>query len=361
MQNIVNWFRRQINNPQVIILAVVLIIGFTLIVYAGKMMAPVIASVVIAYILEGGVKIFETIKIPRLGAVLIVLGLFFILCLALVFGILPLVSSQALQLASQVPSWIAEVQAALLQLPDRYPEILSEEQVRNFISATAQFLTELGQQIVVTWSASSVIGIITLVIYLILVPILVFFFLKDKVKLTKWVVNFLPDKDHGLTITVWQNVDRQMSNYIRGKFWEILIVGVVTYITFTIFGLQYAALLSMIVGLSVLIPFVGAAVVTIPVVVVAGVQWGISPEFAYLVIAYLVIQILDGNVLVPLIFSEVVDLHPVAIVVAVLVFGGLWGVWGVFFAIPLATLVQAVLMAWPRGPDQTDDGAEIQS
>ena len=88
--------------------------------------------------------------------------------------------------------------------------------------------------------------------------------------------------------------------------------------------------------------------VTIPVIVVAVVQWGISPEFAYLVAAYLVIQILDGNVLVPLLFSEVVNLHPVAIVAAVLVFGGLWGVWGVFFAIPLATLVQAVYISWPR-------------
>ncbi len=355
MQNLVNWFRRQLNDPQVIILAVVLIIGFTLIIYAGKMMAPVIASIVIAYILEGGVKIIEAIKVPRLGAVLIVLGLFLILCLALVFGILPLVSSQALQLASQIPSWVADVQAALLQLPELYPDVVSEAQVRTFISTTAQFVTELGQQIVVTWSASSVVGIITLVVYLILVPILVFFFLKDKVKLTRWVINFLPNKDHGLTITVWQNVDRQMSNYIRGKFWEILIVGGVTFTTFSIFELQYAALLSMIVGLSVLIPFVGAAVVTIPVVVVAGVQWGFSPEFAYLVTAYIVIQILDGNVLVPLIFSEVVDLHPVAIVVSVLVFGGLWGVWGVFFAIPLATLVHAVLISWPRVSEEAED------
>jgi len=60
-----------------------------------------------------------------------------------------------------------------------------------------------------------------------------------------------------------------------------------------------------------------------------------------------VIQMLDGNVLVPLLFSEAVDLHPVAIVIAVLFFGGLWGLWGVFFAIPLATLVNAILSAWP--------------
>ncbi len=354
MQNIVNWFRRQLNNPQVIILAGFLLIGFALVIFAGNILAPVIASVVIAYILEGAVRRCERIKVPRLGAVLIVLGVFLILCFALVFGILPLVSSQALQLASQIPSWVTDIQTALLQLPQRYPELLSEAQVRSFIGTTAQFVTQLGQEIVVTVSASSVQGIITLIIYVILVPILVFFFLKDKAKLMTWFVSFLPGKDHGLSMIVWQNVNRQMSNYIRGKFLEILIVGGVTYATFAFFGLQYAALLSVIVGLSVLIPFVGAAVVTIPVIVVAGVQWGISPEFAYLVLAYLVIQILDGNVLVPLIFSEVVDLHPVAIVVAVITFGGLWGVWGVFFAIPLATLVQAVLIAWPRDRDNLE-------
>jgi putative permease len=69
---------------------------------------------------------------------------------------------------------------------------------------------------------------------------------------------------------------------------------------------------------------------------------------------------LDGNVLVPLMFSEAVNLHPVAIIVAILVFGGLWGFWGVFFAIPLATLVQAVLNAWPRnvpGSSAEDDSS----
>lgn len=101
-------------------------------------------------------------------------------------------------------------------------------------------------------------------------------------------------------------------------------------------------------GFSVLIPYIGAAAVTVPVAMVALFQWGLTPEFTWLMVAYLVIQALDGNLLVPLLFSEAVNLHPVAIIVAVLVFGGLWGFWGVFFAIPLATLVKAVLNAWPK-------------
>jgi len=114
------------------------------------------------------------------------------------------------------------------------------------------------------------------------------------------------------------------------------------------YGVNYAMLLSVVVGLSGLVPYVGATVVTIPVLLVAYVQWKWGNEFVYLMTVFLIIQALDGYVLVPLLFSEVVNLHPVAIIVAILFFGGVWGFWGVFFAIPLATLVQAVMVAWPR-------------
>jgi putative permease len=110
------------------------------------------------------------------------------------------------------------------------------------------------------------------------------------------------------------------------------------------------------VGLSVIIPYIGAAVVTLPIALIAWFQWGWSSEFGWVLIVYGVLQALDGHLLVPLLFSEVVNLHPVAIIIAILVFGGLWGFWGVFFAIPLATLVQAVMQAWPRKGNEQDAG-----
>jgi putative permease len=197
------------------------------------------------------------------------------------------------------------------------------------------------------FSLSSITSVVTLVVYLVLLPLLVFFFLKDKQLILNWAGGYLP-KDRRLASSVWDEVDDQLSNYVRGKFWEILIVGMVSYITFEAMGLQYAMLLGALVGLSVIVPYIGAAVVTFPVAIIAFFQWGTGNEFIYLMVAYGIIQALDGNVLVPLLFSEAVNLHPIAIIVAVLVFGGIWGVWGVFFAIPLATLVKAVLTAWPR-------------
>jgi len=166
--------------------------------------------------------------------------------------------------------------------------------------------------------------------------------------MVRWWVSLLPTR-RSLIGRVWREMDEQFANYIRGKVLEIVIVGSVTYVAFAIMGIRYAALLAILVGLSVVIPYIGAAVVTVPVVLIAYFQWGVGSEFYYLVAVYFIIQALDGNVLVPLLFSEVVNLHPVVIILAVLVFGGLWGLWGVFFAIPLATLFKAVLTSWPKG------------
>jgi putative permease len=193
-------------------------------------------------------------------------------------------------------------------------------------------------------------SVVALIIYLVLVPLAVFFFLKDRRVLVNALASVLP-QERPLLNRVGAEMNAQLANYVRGKFVEIVFVSVVTYLTFIVLGLNYAALLALLVGISVLIPFIGAAVVTIPVALVAYLQWGWSPEFAYLISAYFIIQALDGNVLVPLLFSEAVDLHPLTIIVAVLAFGGLWGFWGVFFAIPLATLIKAVFNAWPRESD----------
>ncbi len=163
----------------------------------------------------------------------------------------------------------------------------------------------------------------------------------------RWARGYLP-RERALINRVADEMKRQIANYIRGKVIEIFICGGVTYIAFAALGLNYAALLAMLVGISVVVPYVGAVVVTVPVALIGLFQWGWGDQFIYLMIAHGIIQALDGNVLVPLLFSEAVNLHPVAIICAVLLFGGLWGFWGIFFAIPLATLFKAVLDAWPR-------------
>ncbi|MES9966843.1 MAG: AI-2E family transporter [Sedimenticola sp.] len=349
MRLLADWFKRYFSDPEVVFLALALVVGFAVVITMGDMLAPVLASVVIAYLLEGLVGMIERRGVVRLPAVMLVFIIFLLFVTLVIFGMLPQLSRQVTQLFQQIPAMLTEGQALLMRLPESYPELISAEQVAEIITIIRQEIAELGQ-VVLSLSLSSVVGLITILVYLILMPLLVFFFLKDKALILEWFVSFLP-KDRKFADTVWRDVDRQIANYVRGKFWEILIIWAASFVTFTILGLQYAMLLGVLVGLSVIIPYIGAAVVTFPVLLIAWFQWGWSADFIWLSAAYFIIQALDGNVLVPLLFSEVVNLHPVAIIVAILVFGGLWGFWGVFFAIPLATLVQAILTAWPtQGP-----------
>lgn len=356
MDSITSWFRRQVANPQIVFLTLALLGLLLLITYAGNMLAPVLASIVIAYLLEGITRHLQNLRVPRLISVVIVFTLFMLFLFLVMFALMPLLFNQTKELIQSIPAMLSQGQAGLLTLPERYPELFSEQQVNDLILSIRTGLTAFGQHIL-TLSLSSVTSIITVLIYMVLVPMLVFLFLKDKTKIQKWIQDLLP-KDRQLASQVWAEVDISIGHYIRGKFWEILIVWVVCSITFTVMGLKWAELLAVLVGLSVIIPYIGAAMVTIPVAMVAWFQWGWADSFMYVMIAYFIIQALDGNVLVPLLFSEVVNIHPIAIIVAILFFGGLWGFWGVFFAIPLATLVQAVISAWPisdrHSGEQTD-------
>lgn len=350
------WFKRLLTDQQAVALLVLLMASLAVVLLIGDMLTPVLAGLVIAYLLEGLVGFLEKHRLPRIVSVLIVFTCFMAFLLFVVLWLLPLLSRQLTQLIQELPNMLIKGQNLLMRLPEQYPNMVSEAQVTAFI---ANFRNEVGNlaQFFLSWSLASVLGFITLAIYLFLLPLLVFFFLKDKNRILAWLRNYLPH-DHTLSRQVWHEVDLQMGNYVRGKFWEIIIIWSATYVTFTLMELQFAMLLGLMVGLSVIIPYIGAVVVTVPVALVAFFQWGWSADFMYLMLAYGIIQALDGNILVPLLFSEVVDLHPIAIIVAVLVFGGIWGFWGVFFAIPLATVVQAVLKAWPR---RSHDGSALSA
>ena len=352
------WLDQIFFEEESIVLLLIIVGSLVVILTMGNVLAPFIISAVLAFLMQGLTAFMTARNVPQWVAVSIAfitfIGSFFLVLLV----VLPLVWKQMTNLFAELPHMLQEMQDLMLVLPQKYPAIFSEDLIQEWL---AMARTELGKfgQVVVSFSISKLPNVVGLLIYLVLVPILVFFFLKDREVLLSWVAGFLPSERPMLN-KIWHEMNDQVANYVRGKVVEILIVGVVSYACFMVLGLNYAALLGLLVGLSVVIPYIGAAAVTIPVAMIAFFQWGWSSEFYTLLIVYGVVQALDGNVLVPLLFSEAVNLHPVAIILAVLVFGGFWGLWGVFFAIPLATLIKAVLNAWPSrqssSPEVVGDG-----
>jgi putative permease len=341
-----SWLDHFFADEQALLLLVFLAAGLTTILMFGASLAPVITSMILAYLTLGLVQWLERFGVNHLPAVWGIYSLFIALLLTFVFIVLPLLWQQATDLLSNLPLMLEKLMDLFMLLPEQYPELVSANQIKQLADAA---MAEVGNsgQLLVSFSLASIGQSLTWLVFLVLVPILVFFFLKDGHMMVLWFTSFLPLKRNILS-HVWLEMDQQIANYVRGKVVEIAIVGSVTYVAFLWFGLNYAALLAVIVGMSVLIPYIGATLVTIPVALIGYVQWGVSTEFYTLIIVYGIIQALDGNVLVPLLFSEAVNLHPVAIIVAVLFFGSIWGLWGVFFAIPLATLIKAVMNAWPK-------------
>jgi putative permease len=344
------FFRERFSNPEAATLLIVIILGFLAILCFGKILAPILAGLVIAFLCEPVVLFLNRyLSLPRMVSVILVFLVFIGVVVVGVLGLLPMLGKQLSQITDALPSMIKSFNSYVLSLPDRYPDYIHQKMVDDFISGTpvnSEKYTEFGK-VFFSYSVSSITTILSAMVYVFLVPLAVLFFLKDKEKMLNWMRGYLPAKP-GLLLSVAESMKVQLGNYVRGKFIEVVIVAIGTYAIFWFFDLNYAILLATLVAISVIIPYVGMVLVTIPVVAVGLVQFGLSQEFFYMFLSYLIFQVLDGNILVPILFSEAVNLHPIAIIAAVLFFGGIWGFWGLFFAIPLATLVKTLIVAWSK-------------
>ncbi len=341
--------RRYFHDPQAGLLLLVVALGCLVVFFVGNILAPLLAAVVLAYLLDSLVRSLEKSGVGRLSAsVIIFIGFLAVSVLILVI-LLPLLSQQVSEFSRELPDRVSKIQDFLLELPERYPTLLSETQIQSLFQEIRAAITDLAPD-ALGFSIASISTLFAGGIYLILVPFMVLFLLKDKSLLIAWALRFFPARRILLT-QVWAEMEACLGGYVRGKIYEILIVCLASYLLFFFFGLAYASLLAVLVGLSVIIPYIGAIAVTIPVAGVALTQWGHEPQSYQLILAYTVLQLLDGYVLVPLLFSQIVKLHPVAVVVAILFFAQIGGVWGIVFAIPLATLIKVLIEFWPVQPE----------
>ena len=340
------------SNEETIIFSFALLIFFIVISFFGSVFTPFLISIIVAYLLVGMQKKIQSYNISEKISLVITFSIFIVTGAALVIWLVPLLYTQLQAFVLDVPNLINNFRDFISELPSKFPDLVSSDQITIFFQAVSEEISAIAQNIVKT-SISSIQSAITVLLYIILFPILVYFFLFDRKNIIDGCLKVIPGRRKMLT-SIWTEMDIQLSNYVRGKTIEIFIVGIAAAIIFSSLGLRYSALLSVLVGLSVIIPYVGAFLVTIPVVVVGLIQFGLGTQFTILISLYLLLQALDGNLLVPIIFSETVKLHPVIIILAVFIFGSMFGFWGVFFSIPIATFIKAVWNAWPSSlPDES--------
>lgn len=292
------WYRRKFNDPQTVVLLAILLIGFGIIYFFSNLLMPLLVAIVFAYLLEWPIKFLtQRLQFPRLLSVIVVLGGFISLSTFLFVVLLPNLWNQAVTFILDLPSMLNLLNTWIQALPEHYPELIDYTMLDSLMNGLKTKVLGFGESLL-TISVNSIISLVGLGIYAFLVPLMVFFLLKDKSQFVRAFVKILP-KNRRLASNVWSEMQQQIANYIRGKFLEIIIVGVVTYVMLAFFDLRYPLLLSVAVGISVLVPYIGAVLVTIPVALIALFQFGLSPEFYYLLLAFIISQLLDGNLVVP--------------------------------------------------------------
>ena len=338
--------KKVFSNEETLVFALLLTGSFLALFFLGNILTPFLISLIFTYLLIGMQSRMEQYGMNTLASLIFTYCFFLLVGVAMIVWLGPMVYQQLQSLILEIPKWVNSSMIFVQDIPQKYPDLISSDQITTFLQSLSGQVTSISQDFLKA-SIAGIQNTVTVAINLILLPILVFFFLFDREAIISGFLAILP-KDRDMLKNVWVEMDDQLSNYARGKAIEIVIVGVAAAIIFMFFGLQYIALLSVLVGFSVLIPFLGAFIITIPVVAIGLLQFGLTFDFWLLLGAYIILQILDGYLLVPILFSDAVKLHPVIIMLAVFVLGSMFGFWGVFFAIPIATLIKAIWNSWPE-------------
>ena len=341
-----DWYDANFTDPNQVSLALVLLFSILITYVLIETISPILVAIVLAYMLEGLVQnLMRTTNIVRNFSVILVFLIFLIISILTLFMLLPLLLDQLTLFVKSLPEIFNKSKEFILGLYDEN-EYIPKDYIENIFLGLQGETSKLGNSIF-AFSLASAGGLFAIIVYTILVPIMIFFMLFDKEAIYNWLSRFFPKK-LDLTQKAYTELNLKIGNYIRCKFIEIIIVWISSFILFIALGLNYSLLLSFLCGVSVIIPYVGMIAVTIPIILVSYFQWGIASEFWYVIVGHLIIQAIDGNVVVPILFSDAVNIHPFAILLSILFFGSIWGVWGVFFAIPLAVLISTILNVWPK-------------
>ena len=338
-------------------LVMTLTIGAIILFTFGAELFPVIVAMSGAYVCAGLAKwIHYRVNISYRLSRVIAFGIG-LLALGIVVPIVYFASKEAAELAAEIPSYIEKLRIWVANSNSYVDPELRAVLVDELSTASS---TIAG--IVAEWFGSQGLqllgNVLTLVLYVALIPILSLLFMIESASIKRYMLRVLPDTIP-LRHSIWRQTDQILLNYIQSKMLEIAMVSLITYIVFLILGLEFAIVLAFLSGISVLIPFIGALAVAVPVAGVALSQFGFSDQSILVLSSYLAIQLLDGYVLVPWLFAQTMRISPLVILLSVIIFGSLWGLWGAFFAVPLATFLGVLIEAWqssePVLDGQTDE------
>lgn len=332
-----------------VIFVIAIIAVLLLLIYSVRsVLMPFICSIVIAYFLNPLVNRFHyKYKISRFRSTSLIIGLFFSTIISSGLLIFPVIYSQTVEFIDSIPSYFRifardfypKISATLAKLGFVVDSDFSHSVLKDEITAKAlNFSKEIFTSFI--GSSSALINVLSLIF---IMPILLFYFLKDWEVMVRKIDEYLPSYGGSQIRKVISDIDGTMSGYIRGQFNVCLMLGVFYAAFLSCTGLNFGFLIGFLTGMLVFIPYVGMLIGVTTAIIVALFQWGFDfGNIGLVSLVFFIGQVLESNFLTPKLVGDKIGLHPLWLIFGLFFFGATMGFVGVLFAVPLTAIVGVV-------------------
>ena len=311
----------------------------------GPILAPFMFAAILAYICDPLVDRLQRRRVPRtLGTVIVLLlliGLFVLLMLIMV----PLFQKEATLLSERIPGYITALNERLIPWLNAKLGLKLELDFQGFkqnITEYVQGADGLAGKIF----ASLKIGGMALVgffVNLILVPVVLFYLLRDWDALIEKIDHLIPRRWHDRITTIAREIDAVLSEFLRGQVSVMLLMSVFYVVGLWFAGLEFALPIGIITGMLVFVPYVGMITGLLLASLAALMQFQSMPGVVWVWVVFAIGQLLEGMVVTPWLVGDRIGLHPVAVIFALLAFGQIFGFFGVLLALPVSAALLVAL------------------
>lgn len=297
---------------------------------------PIVLAGVFYYLLNPLVDRLE--RRFKINRTLTISAVFVIVILLLGWGIwsiIPIINQQIQAMLQALPEYLKHISNDINGLISQPMFNRFQDQVNHLSDLASKELSQRSSAYVKSTvnSLGNVLGTLTtVVVALITMPFILFYLLRDGKQLPKYLVQFVPNKMRASFLTVLGEINRQISNYVRGQLTVAFFVAIMFWLGYLLIGLKYALTIGIIAGILNMIPYLGSFLAMIPAILVGAF---ISPwMLVKVLLVFVVEQTIEGRVLSPLILGSNLKIHPVTIIIVLLASGKMFGVLGVIFGIP---------------------------
>ena len=311
---------------------------------------PVACGAVIYYLVKPIYDYLLNKKVPKGIAILLVMVGVIVIFIMIITSLVPIIQKQLLDLVSQLPYYYQIISEQVEKFMQTGFFETIQEQFNKINTDFIQSITErLNGILNFTFSGiGSVVGIIgDIVITIMTMPVILYYLLKDGNKVIPFVTRMFPTRSQHKISVILNEMNQQVSSYIRGQITVAICVGFTYIIGYTLIGLPYGVTIGMIAGLLTIIPYLGSIIGLTPALIIGFVT---NPTLAlHVFLVFVIEQLIESRVLQPLILGSSLKMHPVTILIILLAAGKMFGLVGLLIAVPVYAVVKVFIthfFAW---------------